>query len=127
MPHLSGIDAARELRKLQPALRIALHSSDPDGLRDSARSLGLPLFDKARFEDLLVWVEEQARAWEAIRQASPHSHVVPLARKAGLRCALCGYETVSRDAPRPCPICGAAAAWTAPSWSPTVAARPFAS
>jgi len=63
MPRLSGIDAALELRQLQPALRIALHSSDPGGLRDSARSLALPLFDKVRFDDLLTWVEEQAGNW----------------------------------------------------------------
>lgn len=126
MPRLSGIDAALELRKLQPALRIALQSSDPAGLRDSAHSLGLPLFDKVRFDELLAWVEEQARAWQAIRRASLDSDVVPLARKVGLRCALCGHETVSRDAPALCPICGAAASWTAPSWSPTAAARAFA-
>lgn len=126
MPGLSGIDAALELRTLQPALRIALQSSDPAGLRDSADHLGLPLFDKIRFDDLLAWVEEQACAWQAIRRASPDSQVVTLAREVGLRCALCGHATVSRDVPGPCPICGAAAARTSPSWSPTIAARAFA-
>ena len=60
MPRLDGVDAALRLRALQPAMQIALHSSDPGVLRDRASGLGLPLFDKAEFERLVGWVERQA-------------------------------------------------------------------
>jgi CheY-like chemotaxis protein len=126
MPRLDGIDAALALHTLQPAVRIALQSSDPDGLRASARGLAIPLFDKARSDDLVAWVEEQASSWHAIRRALPECQGAGLAGNAGLRCALCGYRTVSRQAPGPCPRCGAAAAWTAPSWSATTADETFA-
>ena len=60
MPRLDGIDAALRLRALQPAMQIALHSSDPDVLRDRASGLGLPLFDKVDFERLLDWIGQAA-------------------------------------------------------------------
>lgn len=64
MPGLNGVEAALRLRLLQPLMRIALHSSDPDALRERAIGLGLPLFDKIQFEGLLGWVEGQAAGLE---------------------------------------------------------------
>jgi DNA-binding NarL/FixJ family response regulator len=60
MPHLDGVEAALRMRRLQPTLRIALQSSDATALRDRARGLELPLFDKLDLELLTDWVEEQA-------------------------------------------------------------------
>jgi CheY-like chemotaxis protein len=70
MPRLDGIAAALALRALQPAMQIALHSSDPDALRERASGLGLPLFDKLECEQLLDWVEQQA-AESATGRPSP--------------------------------------------------------
>ena len=75
MPQLDGADAALSLRALQPAMQIALHSSDPDLLRDRASGLGLPLFDKAEFERLLDWVEQAANS-------ALDSPVTPRARRS---------------------------------------------
>ena len=62
MPRLSGVEVANTLSTLQPSMRIALRSSDPDDLRARAGGLGLPLFDKLECERLVHWVETQARA-----------------------------------------------------------------
>jgi CheY-like chemotaxis protein len=69
MPRMDGIEAALRLRVLQPSLPIALHSSDPELLRQRAAGLELPLFDKIDFGGLLAWVERQARASAASRSA----------------------------------------------------------
>jgi two-component system NarL family response regulator len=61
MPRLDGVEAALKLRALQPSLQIALHSSDPELLRQRAAGLGMPLLDKVEFERLVDWVERQAR------------------------------------------------------------------
>ena len=61
MPHLDGVAAALRLHELLPSLRIALHSSDPELLRQRAAGLELPLFDKADFDRLVTWVERQAK------------------------------------------------------------------
>jgi DNA-binding NarL/FixJ family response regulator len=60
MPRLDGIGAALALRALQPWMRIALHSSDPESLGGRAAGLGLQLFDKVDFDRLVEWVERQA-------------------------------------------------------------------
>ena len=60
MPRLDGIEAARQLNALQPTLRIALHSSDLELLRQRAAGLELPLFDKHNVDRLLAWIEKQA-------------------------------------------------------------------
>ncbi|HET7043405.1 MAG TPA: response regulator transcription factor [Gaiellaceae bacterium] len=62
MPGLDGIEAALELRSLQPGLRIALRSSAPEVLRRRGAGLGLPLFDKVDLDGLLGWVQRQAGA-----------------------------------------------------------------
>src|SRR5687768_1932189 len=59
MPRLDGVAAALRLRALRPSLQIALHSSDPELLRERAAGLDLPLFDKLEFERLLTWLERQ--------------------------------------------------------------------
>ena len=114
MPRLDGVEAASRLRALQPTLPIALHSSDPELLRQRAAGLELPLFDKIDFDRLLSWVEQQAKASAAHRRQT----VARLARKLDLCCDRCGYGIVSRLPPTRCPMCGGDTVWSKPtSWS----------
>ena len=69
MPRLDGVEAALRLSATQPSLRIALHSSDPDELRQRAHGLGLPLFGKLEVDRLAEWVEDEAMRWSAILDA----------------------------------------------------------
>jgi CheY-like chemotaxis protein len=69
MPRLDGVEAALRLSARQPSLRIALHSSDPDELRQRAHGLGLPLFGKLEVDPLAEWVEDEAMRWSAILDA----------------------------------------------------------
>ena len=116
MPHLDGVAAALRLYELLPSVRIALHSSDPELLRQRAAGLDLPLFDKADFDRLVTWVERQALNGSAAEDR--HGLVAPLARKVDLCCGGCGYGIVSRTPPARCPMCGGEATWTAPlSWT----------
>jgi CheY-like chemotaxis protein len=110
MPRLSGVEAAQTLRALQPSMRIALQSSDPDSLRAQAGGLGLPLFDKLECERLVHWVEAQARS------CGPRvdETVSALARRLDLTCSMCGYGIVSRKPPERCPMCHVDAAWMEP-------------
>ena len=104
MPRMDGIEAASRLRALQPALRIALQSSDPELLRERAAGLALPLFDKLEFEQVLEW----------IRQTRVVDQAVPAAPKLELCCALCGYGIIARRPPVHCPLCGEDSQWVAP-------------
>jgi CheY-like chemotaxis protein len=108
MPRLDGVDAALALRALNPAMRIALQSSDPAALRDRASGLGLPLFNKVEFERLVDWVERQA----ADRQRSGGG--AWFAQRMELVCSFCGYGIVSCRPPYRCPMCGRSAAWAEP-------------
>jgi CheY-like chemotaxis protein len=128
MPYLSGVEAARTLRELQPSMRIALQSSDPGDLRARAGGLGLPLFDKLECERLVHWVETQARSYGPCAE-KPVAPVSPLPRRRDLTCSLCGYGIVSRKPPQRCPMCHVDAAWTeSRSWpsQQTAAYRRFA-
>jgi CheY-like chemotaxis protein len=69
MPRLDGVEAALRLSATQPSLRIALHSSDPDELRQRAHGLGLPLFGKLEVDRLAEWVGDEAMRWSAILDA----------------------------------------------------------
>jgi CheY-like chemotaxis protein len=69
MPRLDGVETARRISAMQPSLRIAIHSSDPDELQRRARALGLPLFDKLEAGRLAEWVEAEAMRWGAIIDA----------------------------------------------------------
>jgi CheY-like chemotaxis protein len=69
MPRLDGVEAALRLSATQPSLRVALHSSDPDELRQRAHGLGLPLFGKLEVDRLAEWVEDEAMRWSAILDA----------------------------------------------------------
>ena len=69
MPRLDGVEAALRLSATQPSLRIALHSSDPDELRQRAHGLGLPLFGKLEVDRLAEWIEDEAMRWSAILDA----------------------------------------------------------
>jgi CheY-like chemotaxis protein len=111
MPRLSGVEAAQTLRGLQPSLRIALQSSDPDDLRARAGGLGFPLFDKPECERLVHWVETQARSCGPCAE-EPVAAVSALARMRDLICPVCGYGIVSRKPPERCPMCHVDAAWT---------------
>ena len=62
MPGIDGVETALRLRDAHPSLRIALHSSDPAGLRERAQGLAVPLFSKVELERLAGWVEAQALA-----------------------------------------------------------------
>jgi CheY-like chemotaxis protein len=66
MPRLDGVEAALLLRRDCPSTRVAVQSSDPDGLKERAAGLGLATFDKLDFECLLAWVERQAGAWNGL-------------------------------------------------------------
>src|SRR5215212_2469019 len=68
MPRLDGIEAALALAALQPSLSIALHSSDPDTLRQRARGLDFAVFDKVEFDRLVAWVEGEV---ERLRRPRP--------------------------------------------------------
>ena len=128
MPRLSGVEAVQTLRALQPSMRIALQSSDPDDLRARAGGLGIPLFDKLECERLVHWVEMQARSFGPCAE-KPVAAVSALARRRDLICSLCGYGIVSRKPPERCPMCHIDAAWTeSRSWPAqrTAAHRHFA-
>jgi CheY-like chemotaxis protein len=112
MPRLDGVEAAIRLRALQPSLRIALHSSDPEQLRKRADGLELLLFDKVDFDRLVEWVEEQARDLRAAGERDVC--LAPSAREADLCCSRCSYGIVSRTPPARCPMCGGDASWTEP-------------
>jgi DNA-binding NarL/FixJ family response regulator len=114
MPRLDGIEAALRLRALQPSLQIALHSSDPELLRQRAAGLELPLFDKVDFDRLLAWVKRQAGKTSVASASASASASAALEPKLDLCCSLCGYGIVSRLPPARCPMCGGAPIWAEP-------------
>ena len=111
MPRVDGVEAALMLRSLQPSMRIALHSSDPESLRARAGGLGLPLFDKIELERLIEWVDRQPGS----RSSEASLKVATLARRVELHCSRCGYGIVSRTPPAHCPMCRTRASWAEPS------------
>jgi hypothetical protein len=113
MPRLDGVEAALRLCSLEPSPRIALHSSDPELLRQRAAGLEFPLFDKADFERLLEWVERQATD-RAASARKGEDQVAQMARKVDLCCSECGYGVVWRTPPEHCPMCGRTVAWIEP-------------
>jgi len=118
MPYIDGVEAALRLQALQPSMRIALQSSDPESLRARAGGLGFALFDKVEFEGVLGWVERQVSTWSNIG-SEERSRVAALARKVELSCSRCSYGIVSRAPPERCPMCGTGAAWAEPSQQPS--------
>jgi len=118
MPHVDGVEAALRLRALQPSMRIALYSSDPESLRSRVGDLALPVFDKGELERLVGWVERQARSWSSTNgEGSPK--VATLVRGVELSCSRCGYGIVSCKPPERCPMCRARAAWAEPLQPPS--------
>ena len=73
MPRLSGVEATQTLRALQPSMRFALQSLDPDDLRARAGGLGLPLFDKLECERLVHWVRDAGAFLWALRRGACRS------------------------------------------------------
>lgn len=122
MPGPDGVETAVKLRQLQPSIRVALHSSDPDGLRARATGFGMPLFDKLEFDRLVGWARQQAIALTTIR-SEPNARISRLARKLELSCSLCGYGILSREPPARCPMCQASATWIEPSLTRDAAAH----
>jgi DNA-binding NarL/FixJ family response regulator len=70
MPRLDGVEAALLLRRDCPSMRVAVQSSDPEGLNQRAAELGLTVFDKLDFEPMLAWVEQQAGASRGLGPAT---------------------------------------------------------
>jgi len=99
MPRLDGIAAAITLRELQPQLRLALHTADPNAHRDTARELRLPLFDKLDADGPIRWLELQVRTL--------------LEPSAGLtlECRACGYGAARPVPPERCPMCQGRGTW----------------
>lgn len=104
MPRLGGIEAAVTLRELQPDLRIALCTAQPDAHRLRARELGLPLFDKLDVDRAMRWLELQARA---VRAAA--------AKTRSLWCSACGYGVARPTPPPRCPMCQRERSWVTSS------------
>jgi CheY-like chemotaxis protein len=103
MPRLDGLAAALELAALQPALAIALQSSDPESLRRRARAAGYPLFDKVDLDRVVAWVAGEV--------ASRRRPARALRLVDDLSCARCGYGIATESPPCRCPMCDGAAEW----------------
>lgn len=103
MPRLDGIEAATKLELLQPTISVALHSSDPDALRDRARELDFAVFDKVDVDGLAAWL-----AAELERRQPP---CAPRARD--VKCSQCGYGVAVDPPPVRCPMCGTGTEWIA--------------
>jgi hypothetical protein len=86
------------LRRDCPSTRVAVQSSDPDGLKERAAGLGLAVFDKLDVESLLAWVERQAGVWNGLGSTT----VAALAPRRDVSCSQCGYGVVSREPPKRC-------------------------
>ena len=95
MPRLGGIEAAITLRELQPHMRIALCTAQPDAHRSRALELGLPLFDKLDVDRAMRWLAQQARAVGRRPGAATRS----------LWCSVCGYGVACTTPPARCPMC----------------------
>jgi CheY-like chemotaxis protein len=108
MPRLDGIEAAARLHALQPSLRIALQSCDPELLQVRAGGLGLPLFDKLEFDRVMEWVERQALGGWGDEGAA---RLAAFGLTRDLRCGVCGYGIVVRPPPPRCPLCGRDGSW----------------
>ena len=121
MPRLDGVQAARLLLALDPSMRVALHSADPDALRARAEGLGLPLFDKLDLDALLGWVTRQAVPLDA--RAGPTAAASP---RRELSCRRCGYGIVTRVPPPQCPMCHALTTWVTPNAARDAAVRQLA-
>jgi hypothetical protein len=109
MPRLDGVEAALLLRRDCPSTRVAVQSSDPDGLKERAAGLGLAVFDKLDVESLLAWVERQAGVWNGLGSTT----VAALAPRRDVSCSQCGYGVVSREPPKRCPMCDHHTTWEA--------------
>jgi CheY-like chemotaxis protein len=118
MPRLGGFEVATTLRELQPRMRLALQTGDPDAHRERARAHRLPLFDKRELVRALSWVEAQAEAL-ADSQAGPR-----LAQTHNLECSSCGYGISCRTPPERCPMCYGEDGWTHGAWRPFARAAP---
>ena len=116
MPRLDGIEAALALAALQPSLSIALHSSDPDTLRQRARGLDFAVFDKVEFDRLVAWVEGEV---ERLRLPRP---VGSPDTRCDLSCSSCGYGVATDAPPAHCPMCNSATVWTDDGRGPSRAA-----
>jgi CheY-like chemotaxis protein len=111
MPKLGGIDVALKLRALEPRIRVALQTGEPDAHRARARAHRLPLFDKLELDRTLSWLEVQAQSC-VDRRLRPR-----LPKKRTLQCCTCGYGITCRKPPERCPMCHAEDAWIHAPWS----------
>lgn len=103
MPRLGGLEAALTLRELVPAMRIALNTAGPFYPHERARELGVPLFDKLEFEQIIEWLGSEAR--ECRHQLGAESTT------SSLQCRLCGYGIATARPPLRCPMCHRQGSW----------------
>ena len=113
MPGPGGMEVASRLRALQPRMRLALHTADPDEHREQALARRLPLFDKFEIGRAVSWLEVQVQAC-----AGDHSPRPQPPQKAALGCSSCGYGIVCSSPPRRCPMCEAEDSWIGAPWRP---------
>ena len=109
MPRADGVDSALVLRREFPAIRVAVHSADPDALQERAAGFGLALFDKLDLDRLLAWVERQTVDLNGLGSTT----VAALASRRGFACSVCGYGVMSREPPARCPMCDRETIWDA--------------
>jgi len=80
MPRLDGPSAAEVIHALRPETRVVLHTALPnDETRRRARLLGLPLLDKARFDDVIDAISEHEPATGAHHAPDPRVEAAVLA------------------------------------------------
>jgi CheY-like chemotaxis protein len=101
MPRLGGVEVALVLRELVPDLRLALRTGDPSAYTDTARELGLPLFDKLDTERAVRWLRGQMRSCSRLQ----------LRETLTLHCSMCGYGIRRSAPPVRCPMCQSEDAW----------------
>ena len=103
MPRLEGVEAAVGITALQPALAIAVQSSDLNALRRRADGLDLALFDKLALEHLVAWVADE------VDRASRSNRPRHVGRDHS--CARCGYGVATDPPPLRCPMCACETDW----------------
>ena len=110
MPRVGGVEAALTLRRLEPQMRLALHTDEPLAHRRRACEHRLPIFDTLDFDRAIAWLELQARTWHTLQTLS-------------LECTSCGYGVARQTPPERCPMCQRVGAWTHAPWRPFSRAR----
>jgi CheY-like chemotaxis protein len=112
MPRLDGIAAAITLRGLQPQMRLALQTADPNAHLERARAHRLAVFDKLELDRTLSWLAVQVQACADARLPPGPP------QKRSLECSSCRYGVVCSKPPERCPMCQAHDSWIHTPWRP---------